>query len=192
MNLTDLPVVLQLEICEKLSFKELSILRSTNKCIMQNTQTIFRNKYESIVSEFLDYEIFFFENLMSNFLLLTVDMQARLYFEFLEQVLLMYTPVLVYENQVIENIFQYICIFYETLDEDERTYYKKLCLQEIARFLYINQEVTKLDREEKQVYIGVLYDLLDHEDKEKTNEYSVEEIDEALSNVFRFTRRRLE
>lgn len=183
ISFIDLPIDMIHLVCKQLSLKELANLRSTTTYIAENTRDIAQEKYKALFKEFLNYDTYYFDNLISNFLFLTVDMQARLYFEFLEQVLVMFTPVLIHNTRIVADVFHYICIFYDTLCEEERTYYKRVCLHDIARFLYIDPTIRKLSTDEKYNHIWVLYDLLD-KDINETKDYTIQQMDEFLATPY--------
>tara|TARA_Y100000389_G_C17321976_1_gene443568 strand:- start:579 stop:953 length:375 start_codon:yes stop_codon:yes gene_type:complete len=112
-----------------------------------------------------------------------MNLQASLYFEFLEKILILFKPVLVFNKQVISDIFHYIHIFFKTLNILEIDYFKEQCLHQIAHYLYVDLTINTNDIDKKE-YITILFQLLDHNDIDTINFLTSDQIDKILSQPY--------
>jgi len=173
--------VLQI-VYKHLSLNDLAQLRATNNFFFNDTKDTFHSKYNELFLGFQECKSYFFDIMITNFFDFTINLQASLYFEFLEKILILFKPVLIFNKQVVSDIFHYIQIFFKSLNTSEINHFKELCLREIAHYLYVDSTINTNDIDKKE-YITILFQLLDN-DIYTIKYLTSDQIDQILSQPY--------
>lgn len=112
-------------IFNKLDYKTICVLKTVNKSFKQIADEADDAIYRTDIYEpFLEYRTSVYEFILTNVMYLTMNENASIYFEFLENVYNKYRVVFIRETDVIPSLFSFMVLFHPFLQNEDD--YKEL------------------------------------------------------------------
>jgi hypothetical protein len=128
-------------IFEKLDFKTICKCKVVNKHFKQVLDDVDRSIYETTIAEpFYQYKTIVYDFILTNVMYLTMNENANIYFEFLQNAYDQYGIVFTRECDFVSSSFSFMVLFYPFLEN--KTEYEALC-KKLRRYLYINHNEMK-------------------------------------------------
>lgn len=129
-------------IFEKVDFKTICKCKVINKQFRQVLDEVDRSTYETTIAEpFYQYKTIVYDFILTNVMYLTMNENANIYFEFLQNVYEQYGIVFTRESDFVSSSFSFMVLFYPFLESKSK--YEALC-KKIRRYLYINHDDMKM------------------------------------------------
>lgn len=128
-------------IFEKLDFKTICKCKIINKQFKRVLDEVDRSIYERDIGEpFYQYKTIVYDFILTNVMYLTMNENASIYFEFLQNVYDHYGVVFTREVDFVSSSFSFMVLFHPFLQNKKE--YLSLC-KKIRQYLYINHDDMK-------------------------------------------------